>query len=62
MAKIEGYATRAICALAIVFGVTLFLSACAPLRENFGGEIVGASVTLGGFTVGLSGKFPTEKP
>lgn len=47
---------------AAIFSAVLFaavgLGGCAGMKNAMSGEVLGASVTVGGFTVGLSGKFP----
>lgn len=49
---------RSIAVALLVIGGALTLSGC----QGLSGQIVGASVSLGGFTVGVSGTFPQQRP
>lgn len=60
MAKFEKWLVRTAVAASIL-AAGAALAGCGSMKNAMSGEVIGASVTVGGFTVGLSGKFPGSK-
>lgn len=57
--KIELLAARGLLGVCVVIAGASLLSGCQAIEKQVGGQVLGASVTLAGVTVSLSGTIPT---